>query len=215
MLVFSGCQRVNYFPGASYGYYIWEEDGKIHIFWSIDRKDASFSGSVKTDGKIKDIELVSWEEADNWGSDDTSVTYNSALSTDDYTDGIVVEILEYDFIEFDLRIDDGYDLSRVHVGGFLNNPESSPFKIGPGYFDEVRNIPWYERHPFSGFFYKMFSNRYFTFLFIFIIGVVIIEILRITTFSPKKRSKLYIVISYAILACLIVLIYFILRYLVL
>ena len=68
-----------------------------------------------------------------------------------------------------------YDLSRVHAGAFLNNPSTSPFIIEKGYFNDIGSIPWYEKHPFSGFFYKLFANKYFTFIYLFIIGIVIIE----------------------------------------
>ena len=126
-------------------------------------------------------------------------------------DGIIIEVTGYEYIEFDLRINDGYDLSRVHLGAFLNNPGESPFRIGPEYFEGVSDIPWYERHPFSGFFYKLFANKYFTFLFLFIIGVVVIEIIRITAFSERKLKRLYTGISYIVLIALEIAVYFILR----
>ena len=212
--IFSGCQRVTFIPGASYGYYIWEEDG-IHISWSIDRKDASFSGSIITDGTIDDVGLTAWEEQDALESDGGYISYTSNLGPEDYMDGIIVKIDDYTYIEFDLRINESYDLSRVHVGAFLNNPSESPFRIVPRYFDEVSDIPWFKRHPFSGFFSKLFANKYFTFSFLFIIGVVIIEIIRITVFSGRKHRKLYTGIAYILLICLEIVVYFILRYLVL
>jgi hypothetical protein len=211
----SGCQRVNFIPGASYGYYIWEEEGRVYISWSIDRKDATFSGSVKTDGNIDDLQLIAWEQEDDAGLIGNTISYTSTLGREDYTDGMVLEVSGYEYIELDLRINDGYDLSRVNVGAFLNNPEESPFRIDPDYFDMVRSIPWYEKKPFSGFFFKLFANKYFTFLFLFVIGVVVIEILRITAFSGEKLKKLYTGLSYIALVCLEVVLYFILRYFVL
>lgn len=214
-VIFSGCQRVSFIPGASYGYYIWEDEGKIHVSWSIDRKDASFSGSIRTDGKIESIEFIAWEEGDNSEAGENEVSYTSNLGIEDYTDGIIIEVPEYEYVEFDLRINDGYDLSRIHIGAFLSNPETSPFRIESEYFNELKKIPWYERHPFSGFFYKLFNNKYFTFLFLFIIGVVVIEIVRVTAFSGRKLRRLYTGISYIILIGLEIAIYFVLRYFVL
>ncbi len=46
----TGCSSLTYVPGASYGYYVWEENGMVHIEWSVDRKDTVFSGYIKTDG---------------------------------------------------------------------------------------------------------------------------------------------------------------------
>ncbi len=215
MGLLSGCQKMNFIPGASYGYFIWEEGEKIYISWSIDRKDASFTGSIKTDGSIDNMNLIAWEEEDGTKLTGNTLSYTANLGVDDYTDGLVLEMSEYEYIEFDLRINDGYDLSRVHVGAFLKNPENSPFRIGSRYFDEVKSIPWYEKNPFSVFFYKLFANKYFTFLFLFIIGVVVVEILRVTVFSGKRLKKLYTGISYIILMCLGVVLYFTLRYFVL
>jgi hypothetical protein len=214
-VILSGCQKVSFIPGASYGYYIWEDGGRIHISWSIDRKDSSFSGSISTDGDIDDVELIDWEEGDISKVGENILTYASTLGIDDYMDGIILEITGYTYIELDPRINDGYDLSRVHIGAFLNNPQDGPFRIGPQYFEEVRDMPWYERHPFSGFFEKLYANRFFTFAFLFIIGVVIIEIIRITAFSGRKYKLLYTGILYIVLVCLEAAVYLLLRYFVL
>jgi len=214
-IILSGCQGVSFIPGASYGYYVWEDEGRIHISWSIDRKDASFSGSISTDGNIGEVELVAWEDNDVSEITEDTLSYTSTLDPDDYTDGIIIEITGYTYIELDTKINDGYDLSRVHLGAFLNNPEDSPFRISPGYFEEVRAIPWYEKKPFSGFFEKLYNNIYFTFAFLFIIGVIVIEIIRITAFSGRKLRKLYTGIAYIILICLEVAVYFLLRLFVL
>ncbi len=211
----SGCQKVYFMPGASFGYYIWEEDGKIHISWSVDRKDTTFSGSIETDGRIEGIELVDWEEEDLADVGEGKILYTSTLDSEDYTDGMIIEIVDYEYIELDLMINGIYELPRVHLGAFLENPETSPFRIEKDYFDNVSRIPWYERHPFSGFFYKLFSNKYFTFPYIFILGVIIIEIIRITYISTKKRKHLYTGISYIVLICLEIVIYFVLRFFVL
>jgi len=215
MATASACQKVYFMPGASYGYYIWEEEGKIHISWSVDRKDSTFSGSIETDGRIKSFETVAWEEADIVNTGENKISYSSTLDANDYTDGMIIEIVDHEYIELDLMINDGYDLSRVHLGAFLENPGDSPFRIEKDHFDNVSRIPWYGRHPFSGLFHKLFSNKYFTFLYIFILGVVAIEIIRITYISTKKRKYLYTGVLYIILICLEIVVYFILRFFVL
>src|SRR4030042_4930608 len=62
MLPAWGCRGIFYIPGASHGYYVWEEDGRIFVEWSIDSQDSKFSGSILTDGKITDYKLTGWEE---------------------------------------------------------------------------------------------------------------------------------------------------------
>jgi len=103
----------------------------------------------------------------------------------------------------------------VHLGAFLENPSTSSFSIDKDYFDDVRYMPWYQRSPFSSLFHKLFSNKYFTFPYIFILGAIIIGIIRITAFSAKKRRHIYTGISYIILISLEIMIYFILRFFVL
>ncbi len=212
--VLSGCQRILFMPGASYGYYIWEDENGIHVFWSVDRKDTSFSGTIAVDGELAGYELVDWEDADSADIDDGIVSFTANLSREDYSDGIILQITDYEQIELDLMINGGYDLSRVHIGTFLNNPPASPFIIEKGDFDDIGSIPWYEKHPFSGFFFKLFANKYFTFVYLFIIGIVIIEIIRITAFSSRKRKCLYTGISYIALIVIEILIYFVLRFFV-
>jgi len=211
----TGCQGVYFIPGASYGYYIWEEEGEIYVFWSVDKKDSSFSGKIKTDGRIKDYKSLDWEEDDRSRTGDGQISYDSTLGPDDYSDGIVLKIEDYDYIEFDLMVNGDYDLSRVHVGAFLENPPTSPFRIDGDYFEDLDDKPWYRKHPFSGFFYKLFSNKYFTFPYVFILGVILIEIIRITAFSGKRRKRLYVYVSYVILVLLVIILYFILRFFVL
>jgi len=215
MTAIAGCRGICFIPGASYGYYVWEEEGDIYIFWSVDKKDSSFSGSIKTDGVIKDHRFLDWEEDDDSRTGEGQISYDCTLGPDDYSDGIVLKIEDYDYIEFDLMVNGGYDLSRVHVGAFLENPGTGPFRIDGDYFEDLEDKPWYRKHPFSGFFYKLFSNKYFTFPYIFILGIILIEILRITAFSKKSRKRLYVYSSYAILVLLVITLYFILRFFVL
>ena len=211
----TGCSRLTYIPGASYGYYLWEEDGIVHIEWSVDRKDTDFSGYLSTDGEISGYELTGWEDADKAELKNDTLSFNSTLGPEDYSDGILIKIADYNYIEFDLRINDGYDLSRVHMGAFLENPKESPFQIDQDYFKEVRAMAWYERHPFSGFFHKLFSNKYFTFPYIFILGIIVIEILRITAFKKTTKKAIFIPAAYLVLVLIEIGIFFLLRFMVL
>ena len=114
----SGCQRALFMPGASYGYYIWEDEKGVHIFWSVDRKDTSFSGTITVDGELTGYELVDWEDADIADISDSKVSFEANLSREDYSDGIILQITDYEQIELDLMINGGYDLSRVNAGAF-------------------------------------------------------------------------------------------------
>jgi len=213
--IISGCRKVLFMPGASYGYYIWEDEKGINIFWSADRKDTSFSGTILVDGELAGYELFDWEDADIADVSDGTVSFTANLGREDYSDGIILQVTEYKQLEFDLMINGGYDLSRVNAGAFLNSPSDSPFVMEKGDFDNIRSMSWYGKHPFSEFFYKLFSNKYFTFVYLFILGVIVIEIIRTTAFSAKKRKGTYIGVSYIILIFMEILLYFILRFFVL
>jgi len=91
MAAVCGCQKVFFIPGASYGYYIWEEDEEIHISWSVDRKDTVFSGSIETDGTIESFELLDWEETDIVNTGEGKISYSSTLGVEDFTDGIYLK----------------------------------------------------------------------------------------------------------------------------
>ena len=210
-----GCRGISYVPGASFGYYIWEEGSRIFVEWSADKKDTKFNGSISTDGKIAGFQLVGWEEEnDVIEIEEDKIVFSATLNDNDYSDGLNFNIKDHTYLEFDLKINDGYDLNRINVGGFLENPESNVFKIDKDYFGQLETKHWYQKHPYSEFFYKLFSNKYFTFLYIFILGIVIIEILRVTVISRKKRKIIWLAVSYAVLIAIEVLIYFILKFLV-
>ena len=215
MLLLTGCTGICYIPGASYGYYIWEDDGTIFVEWSVDRKDTKFNGSITTDGEISSYDLKGWEEdSDVIKVEENEIRFSSTLDGEDYSDGFNFIPDDYAYLEFDLKINDGYDLSRVNLGGFLENPGDNVFRIEKGYFDKIRMKHWYQKRPFSEFFYKLFANKYFTFLYHLILGVIVIEILRITLISRKRKKALWIIFSYISLAVLEVCVYFILRFLV-
>ncbi len=215
LLLLTGCTGIFYIPGASYGYYIWEKDGSIFVEWSVDRKDTKFDGKVTTDGEISSYKLKEWEEdSDTIKVEENEIKFSSILDGEDYSDGFSFTPDDYTYLEFDLKINDGYDLSRINVGGFLESPGDSVFRVEKDYFDKVRMKHWYQKRPFPEFFYKLFANKYFTFLYLFILGVIVIEILRITVIARKKKKILWITFSYVILAVVEVCIYFILKFLV-
>ncbi len=211
LVLFTGCTGISYIPGASYGYYIWEEDGNIFIEWSSDKSDVEFGGVVLTDGIITKYRLKELEEEDVVEVSKDRIEFSAALSSTDYSDGFNFTLQDYTYLEFDLKINDAYELSRINLGGFLENPESDVFRIGKDYFKQLEMKPWYQKHPFSEFFYKLFSNKYFTFLYLFILGVIVIEILRVTVISRRKRKVIWLVALYAALIMIEVLIYFVLK----
>ncbi|PIU28370.1 MAG: hypothetical protein COT09_05115 [Candidatus Hydromicrobium americanum] len=211
----AGCRKNFYISGASYGYYIWEEDSSIFVEWSADRKDSKFDGGISTDGKITEYKLKEWEEENDVikvGED--KINFSATLDRQDYSDGFSFNVQDHTYLEFDLKMNDGYDLSRINVGGFLENPENNIFRIEKDYFSQLKMKHWYQRRPFSEFFSKLFSNKYFTFTYLFILGIIIIEILRVTVLTRRRRKIIWLAISYTTLILVEICIYFILKFLV-
>jgi len=208
LLIFSflaagtGCRGISFIPGASYGYYVWEdESGRIHIAWSIDRRQSKFSGQVATDGKIEKYDTAGWEDSDSAviNDEDSRLEFNAALDENDYSDEIVISVSDYSYLDFELKINDGYDLSRINLGEFINSPGEGIFRISKGYFGDLEREPWYKKHPWSGLFYKLSADIKFSLIYVFILGAVVIEILRITVVRRSRMSRLYLILAYAIL----------------
>ena len=109
----TGCKKVFFIPGASLGYYVWQDkDSNIHIQWSSDRKETSFSGSVSTDGKITELQKNGFEDDDkaSLNSQSNKVDFTAKLTPEDYTDEIVLSLDGYSYLEFELKLNDAYDL---------------------------------------------------------------------------------------------------------
>ena len=196
----SSCSKPLVIPGTSFGYYIWKDSqNKIYLEWSADRKDNNFSGVVKTDGNFNKVEKTGIESEDIIKQTDKEIDFNAKLSENDYSDELVIAVSNYSYLEFDLKINNKYDLSRINIGKYLNNPSTEVFKIDANYFENLKKVPWYKNHPFSEFFHKLYVNKYLTFIYIFLLGAIITGLFRITKFELKKRKALLIRISYLIL----------------
>jgi len=196
----SSCSKPLIIPGASVGYFIWKDSGSnIHIAWSGDRKDKTFLGILKTDGDFTILKKTGIETEDIINQSPKEISFNATLSPVDYSDEIVISDSGYSYIDFNLKIDGIYDLARIHIGKYLNNPLSEKFRIDVNYFENLKKIPWYNNHPFAEFFYKLYANKYLTFVYIYILGMIIIELLRITKFALVKRKGLLIGASYLVL----------------
>jgi hypothetical protein len=196
----SSCSKPLVIPGASIGYFIWKDSSnKIRIAWSDDRKDRNFSGTIKTDGDFTSVEKAGIETEDKINQSAKEISFNATLSPADYADELIITVSGYSFIDFNLKMDEKYDLSRIHIGKYLNNPLSEEFRIDANYFENLKTIPWYNNHPFAEFFYKLYANKYLTFIYIYLLGAILIGLLRITKLSAARKKVLLTGILYIIL----------------
>jgi hypothetical protein len=196
----SSCSKPLVIPGASTGYFIWKDGaGKIHIVWSSDRKDMDFSGIIKTDGDFTVLEKSGIEAEDKINESPKEIIFNASLNPEDYADELIISDEGYSFIDFNLKIEGKYDFSRIHIGKYLNNPLSEEFRIDADYFENLKTVPWYNNHPFIEFFNKLYANKYLTFIYIYLLGAILIGILRITKLSAARKKILTNGILYIIL----------------
>lgn len=201
LMLASSCSKPFFIPGVSLGYFIWEDDsGKINILWSSDRKKMGFSGVLSTDGVFDSIEKLAFEDDDKIIISPDEISFNCALSERDFNDGISFMCNDYSYIEISLKIDDNIDLNRINLGKFLNSPQEDNFRITPGYFKELKAVSWFKNHPFSELFKKLYAGRHLTFLYILLLGIVLIELIRITKFKTSgKKIILFLAVSYFVL----------------
>jgi hypothetical protein len=196
----SSCSKPLVIPGASIGYFIWKDsESKIHIVWSDARKDANFSGIIKTDGDFTAVEKVGIETEDKIDQSAKEISFNASLSLTDYADELIISDEGYSFIDFNLKMDEKYDLARIHIGKYLNSPLSEEFRIDVNYFENLQKISWYNNHPFAEFFSKLYTNKYLTFIYIYLLGAIIIGLARITKLSALRRKVLLTGILYLVL----------------
>ena len=200
MLFATSCSKAFFISGVSIGYFIWQDDDKnIHVSWSSDRTESNFTGTFTTDGRFDDIVKSNFEENDKLNISENNLSFDCMLDEEDYNDEISFKCNDYSYIEVNLKIDGQTDLNRINIGKFLNSPDQEVFRIESGYFETIKTMPWFKNHPFVEFFKKAYSVRYFTFIYIFLLGVILIEILRITKFRALKRKGLTLFISYIVL----------------
>ncbi len=213
ILLLTGCKTLSFIPGASIGYFLTRAaDGTVTMEYSTDKKEALFSGSISTDGTFAEITSLRFDDEAVFSFSDNVVTFSARLNESEFADMIIIKALDHSYIEFDLRINDGYDLARINIGQFLNNPQSQVFRLDDDYFALMARTPWYEKNPFANFFSKLYKNMIFTSLFVFVLGNLVVEILRITSLRDNPRRKIYLPIAYVLVLIAVLLAYLFLRF---
>jgi len=199
-LFLASCSNPFFIRGVSIGYFISQDnEGRIHILWSADKKDNSFTGTIKTDGIFETLQKEEIEEEDSIQFMPTEITISATLNPQDYYDEIIIKSMDFTYIEFDLKLNGQYDLSRINIGKFINNPSDNTFRLSPDYFEKLGSEPVLNNHPFSEFLRKLYSTRIAFFIYLMALGAIVIEILRITKYNLRPRKKIFIAISYAAL----------------
>ncbi|MBM3705879.1 MAG: hypothetical protein FJW66_05070, partial [Actinobacteria bacterium] len=196
------CTKIVFISGVSSGYYIWEDSaGKIHVAWGMEKNESTFKGSIVTDGKISIDDKTGFNEDDtvSLNNERNRLEFDTKIKEGELSQAIVLDVENYSYLEFELKINGGYDLDRTHVGEYLANPDTPVFKISSSYFDDLKKIPFYRKPPLSGLFYKLSRDFVFTLIFVFVLGALMIEIIRITAMRKNRKYNRYLFLCYGIL----------------
>jgi hypothetical protein len=228
ILMITGCSRPFYVSGASMGYFLWQtRDGIYHLRWSNDwERNApndnrrKFSGSILTDGTIalrNSYQLEMEEGSENIENPDimkitpSKIEFIAYTTNHDYEDGIDFSIDKGTYLEFDLKINDEYDLGRISLSSFANSPK--PITPDKGIFriemDELlyeARKPFYLKSPFSTFLYKLSYDKLFTNFYLLLMGLIIVEIIRVSFLIKSKNYKNLRYIPYGLLFLILVMI---------
>jgi len=223
ILTLTNCGRPFYVPGASQGYFIWQtEDKEYRIRWSNDwvrnapndnlRK---FSGSIRTDGIIivENLYLFEGEEltedienADIIKVKPSELEFTAFTTNHDYEDGIDFFIDNETYVEFDLKNNDLPDLGRISLGSFANCPDEEIFVVSEDEILYETKKPFYLKHPFSTFFNKLSYDRIFTNIYFLIMGIIVVELIRVSILQKSRNYKKLTYISYVLLFLILLII---------
>jgi len=219
----TNCGRPFYVPGASQGYFIWQtEDKEYHIRWSNDWDPRApednlrkFSGSITTDGTIDirnpyQLELEEGSErienSDTVKAKPSKLEFIAFTTNHDFEDGIDFFIDNGTYLEFDLKNNDIYDLGRISLSSFANSPDEEIFIISEDELLYEAKKPFYLKHPFSTFFFKFSYDKIFANIYLLIMGIILVELIRISVLSKSKNYKKLIYISYGLLFLILIVI---------
>ncbi|MBU2597836.1 MAG: hypothetical protein KKC53_01455 [Actinobacteria bacterium] len=223
VLMITGCSHPFYVPGASMGYFLWQtEDGNYHLRWSNDwdrnapnNNLRKFSGSIKTDGIITIKNSYQWEgekltkdieNVDIIKVEPSRVEFIAYTTNLDFEDGIDFSVDKGTYLEFNLKNNDIYDLGRISLGSFANSPEEEIFRILKDELLYEAKKPFYLKHPFSTFFNKLSYDRVFTNIYLLLMGIIVVELIRVSILLKRKNYKKLTYISYTLLFLFLIII---------
>lgn len=121
---------VQFHPGDSSGYFIWNDERGWHVITTSDRRVRQFSGAIRTDGQIQQVKAIGLERNDRLKPDYRRDKIEFNFKSDGREDGIVFNIIGERFLRFDLFVDGKrIDPRYVFIGRQGWRPSQSPFQI--------------------------------------------------------------------------------------
>ncbi len=119
--------RPEYHLGDSSGFYIWKDISGWHMRWTGGSSWHTFSGTIHSTGTITDVVPVSFEEYDNYMTDENRIDFEAGAASGE--DGFDFAVNAGGIITFDLRMDGMAEPSIIRVGLLNKKPVSLPLPL--------------------------------------------------------------------------------------
>lgn len=116
--------------GKSRGYFIWHDDNGLHMWTTTRGQQHRFSGVIRTDGRIVDVQGKRLEGGDRFGVGPERHELKFDFETAGGDDGVNFRIEGGDRVNFELFID-GHRINpgEIHIGDRGWHPERSEFTL--------------------------------------------------------------------------------------
>lgn len=115
-------------PGGTAGYYVWHDDGGLHIATTDPDGCHRFTARIETNGEFTDVDPVRLETRDDIAILDGGHTMELRFVTCGWIDGVNFHIDGGSGMRLALRIDGLLaPTDRVFLGEDASHPDSNPF----------------------------------------------------------------------------------------
>lgn len=120
----------NFRVGATRGYAIWQDSRGVHLVVTTKGQPHTFTGTIKTDGKIRNIDGDYLEKNDKIKISHDRERLNFKLFTAGTTDKIDFEVQNGHRLKFDLYIDgQPIDEKEIYIGNEGIHPGDNTFTL--------------------------------------------------------------------------------------
>lgn len=120
----------NFRAGSTRGYAIWQDREGVHLVVSTKGRPHTFTGTIKTDGKIYAIDGDYLEKGDKLKLSRDREKLNFKLSTAGATDKIDFKVNDGKRLNFDLYIDgQPIDENDIYIGNEGAHPGDNKFTL--------------------------------------------------------------------------------------
>ncbi|MGI6093256.1 MAG: hypothetical protein GX348_04715 [Veillonellaceae bacterium] len=117
-------------PGSTRGYAIWQDKDGVHLVVTTKGKAQTFTGTIKTDGKINSVDGDYLERGDKVKLSKDKEKLNFKLTTAGATDKIDFKVKNGHRLTFDLYVDGRpINANEIYIGNDGIHPSDNTFTL--------------------------------------------------------------------------------------